>query len=223
MRVSWKIALLSILPLVAATPVAVLAPAQAASPVKIIRWVDGDTVETTAGEVRLIGVDTPERGRCGYGTATSLATRLAPAGSKISLVNPRSVQDADAYGRKLRYVVRGKVDVGLRQIIKGSRARYDSIDGYDHHPKQKSYRAADKRHQNYQCSSGSGGGAANSGSYPPISTNSCPAKARIKGNRGSNGWIYHVPGQQYYSVTNPEECFATGAAARKAGYRASKV
>ena len=35
--------------------------------------------------------------------------------------------------------------------------------------------------------------------------------------------IYHLPGQPYYDRTNPEECFATGAAAEAAGYRAAKI
>ncbi|MFS0868115.1 hypothetical protein AB3M83_12380 [Microbacterium sp. 179-B 1A2 NHS] len=58
----------------------------------------------------------------------------------------------------------------------------------------------------------------------PISTNSCPKSHPIKGNqttRHTSDWIYHVPGGQYYGVTNPEECFATEGAAQRAGYRAS--
>lgn len=56
----------------------------------------------------------------------------------------------------------------------------------------------------------------------PGSGSSCPAGYPIKGNRNSKGeWIYHVPGGAFYSRTNPEECFATAAAARDAGYRAS--
>ena len=35
--------------------------------------------------------------------------------------------------------------------------------------------------------------------------------------------IYHKPGQRYYDVTVPEECFASEAAAQAAGYRAAKV
>lgn len=58
----------------------------------------------------------------------------------------------------------------------------------------------------------------------PISENDCPARAPIKGNDSSSGeLIYHVPGGQYYEVTNPEECFATEADARAAGYRASQL
>lgn len=57
----------------------------------------------------------------------------------------------------------------------------------------------------------------------PISAYDCPSWAPIKGNQSSRGpWIYHVPGGRWYDVTKPEECFTTTAAARKAGYRASK-
>src|SRR5215203_551215 len=58
------------------------------------------------------------------------------------------------------------------------------------------------------------------GGVPPISENNCPASHPIKGN-GESG-IYHVPGGQYYDVTNPEECFASEADASAAGYRASE-
>ena len=59
----------------------------------------------------------------------------------------------------------------------------------------------------------------------PASKTSCPKSHPIKGNqttRHTTDWIYHVPGGQYYNATHPEQCFATAAAAQKAGYRASK-
>ncbi|WP_418276204.1 hypothetical protein ACNHYB_15260 [Isoptericola jiangsuensis] len=59
----------------------------------------------------------------------------------------------------------------------------------------------------------------------PTSAGNCPSWAPIKGNQTTShtsDWIYHVPGGRYYKVTKPEECFSTQAAARKAGYRASK-
>ncbi len=55
----------------------------------------------------------------------------------------------------------------------------------------------------------------------PISKNACPSWAPIKGNRDS--MIYHLPGQRYYNVTNPEQCFASESAAKSAGYRRAKV
>lgn len=51
----------------------------------------------------------------------------------------------------------------------------------------------------------------------------CPATHPIKGNKSSSGeMIYHAPNGQFYSRTQPEACFATGADAQAAGYRASQ-
>ena len=211
-----------VLALVGAFLVTAAGPAHASSPrsAKVLHWIDGDTVRTTLGTVRLIGIDTPERGRCGSNKATRLARRLAPVGSTIRLTNPGSVQDTDKYGRLLRYVNRGGVDVGARQIRAGAVARYDSLDGYDHHPRQRPYRKADRAHRNYHC----GGGGGDLKSYSPVPGSwDCPSYAPIKGNQGSPEWIYHMPDDAYYDVTNPEECFATRAAAERAGYRAAKV
>lgn len=47
----------------------------------------------------------------------------------------------------------------------------------------------------------------------------CPSGYPIKGNQSG---IYHVPSGAFYDRTNPEECFATEAAAKAAGYRKSK-
>ena len=194
------------------------ATAHAATKARVIRWVDGDTVLTSRGTVRLIGVDTPERGTCGYTAALLHARRIAPAGSVIRLANPASVQNRDPYGRMLRYVNRARKDVAAVQIRKGARARYDSRDGYDRHPRQARYRGLDARHANYRC-------AASSSSLVsgPVSPNgwNCPAHAPIKGNMDS--MIYHRPGQAYYDATNPEQCFRNGASAEAAGYRAAGI
>lgn len=59
----------------------------------------------------------------------------------------------------------------------------------------------------------------------PVNKTSCPKSHPIKGNqttRHTTDWIYHVLGGQFYEATHPEQCFATEAAAKKAGYRASK-
>lgn len=47
----------------------------------------------------------------------------------------------------------------------------------------------------------------------------CPKAYPVKGNQSG---IYHVPGGRYYKITTPEQCFKNAAAARKAGYRASR-
>lgn len=178
-------------------------------------WSDGDTVVTNLGKIRLIGINAPDKKECGYRAATKLAKKLAPAGSTVTLTNPGSVSDTDDYGRLLRYVGASGVDIGLKQIKKGSQAKFDSTDGHEAHPRQKRYRKQDTKHPDY-C------GSADLASYAPVSDNDCPKKAPIKGNRGDE-WIYHLPSNQYYSVTNPEECFASEDGAKKAGYRAALV
>ncbi len=135
---------------------------------KVVRWIDGDTVVTSKGTVRLIGIDTPELGKCGSARATSKARALAPAGARVRMGNPVSTDDTDRYGRKLRYVdtVSGR-DIGAVQIKAGAKARYDSRDGYDRHPRQPKYRRLDRASKDYKsgsCSSSSPGGGSTGGS-----------------------------------------------------------
>ncbi len=56
----------------------------------------------------------------------------------------------------------------------------------------------------------------------PASKTECPDHAPIKGNQGSNGWKYHIPGGRWYNVTHPEQCFVTGEDAAAAGYEYAK-
>ena len=127
----------------------------------------------------------------------------------------------DRYGRLLRYVNRGARDLSAAGIQHGARARYDSRDGYQRHPRQASYRRLDATHRNYRCASGStSSGSGVSGTVAPQGR-SCPSYAPIKGNASS--MIYHRPGQQYYGATVPEECFRNAASAVAAGYRAAKI
>lgn len=211
----------ALLALVVALPLLAV-PANAASSqvswtrATVIRWIDGDTVRTTKGTIRLVGLDTPERGRCGYLKATRIAKRTAPKGTVVRLGNPRSVDNRDKYNRKLRYVVKGKTDIAVKQIRNGSKARYDSRDGYDWHPRQGKYRRIDRNIADYRCGTTSSGGSTG-GSYRPVSTWSCPSYAPIKGNEGS--WIYHPRSSPWYAQTTPEQCFATEGAAKAAGFR----
>lgn len=112
--------------------------------------VDGDTIRLDSGTyVRLIGIDAPEKGHCGYRKAKKQLD--AWIGSKARLANPAAVQDKDQYDRLLRYVRASGRDTGLAMIRKGlAKARYDGLDGYDQHPRQKKYRRAD-RHSTDVC------------------------------------------------------------------------
>jgi micrococcal nuclease len=105
--------------------------------------VDGDTIDVEGmGRIRVVGIDTPERGACGYESAT-LAMATWVEGREVVLV-PGAADDADRYGRLLRYVEVDGVDVGLELIRDGwAIARYDSRDGYGRHPREDAYVAAD--------------------------------------------------------------------------------
>ena len=54
-----------------------------------------------------------------------------------------------------------------------------------------------------------------------LSDGSCPLTHPVKGNDGSSGKVYHVPGGVSYGVTRAEVCFATVRDAEAAGYRPS--
>lgn len=106
--------------------------------------IDGDTIETSGGTVRIIGIDAPERGECGYEEAGAVVSSLLRAGDPIVLELPEGQNAEDKYGRILRYVdtVQG-VDVASVLLAAGlAVARYDSADGYPAHPRESDYRAA---------------------------------------------------------------------------------
>jgi endonuclease YncB( thermonuclease family) len=116
----------------------------------VTRAIDGDTIELANGQVvRIVGIDTPEVGDCGYDAATAKMERLV-LGERVRLA--ASDEDKDRYGRLLRYVNVGKRDAGLQQIKAGlAIARYDSRDGYGHHPREDRYIAADRDALSKRC------------------------------------------------------------------------
>lgn len=118
-------------------------PPPAVAPLTVVDVVDGDTLGTSDGSrVRLIGIDTPERGQCGYEEATA-ALRGLTLGRAVDLV-PGARDDTDRYGRLLRYVEVDGVDANYLMIASGRAiARYDGRDGYGRHPRQDQYVAAD--------------------------------------------------------------------------------
>jgi endonuclease YncB( thermonuclease family) len=125
-----------------------VAPTTTAAPavqaLTVTEVIDGDTVDLSSGErVRIIGIDTPERGDCGFDQATAHLSSLV-AGKTVTLM-PGARDDVDRYGRLLRYVVTSDgVDVGLAQIQADMAiSRYDSRDGYGHHDREAAYVAAD--------------------------------------------------------------------------------
>ena len=66
----------------------------------VLRIIDGDTLDTAAGRVRLFGIDTPERGEHCYNQATDGLRQLA--GNRIRVERGPRAQDRG--GRLLYYV-----------------------------------------------------------------------------------------------------------------------
>ncbi|WP_081920470.1 thermonuclease family protein [Terrabacter tumescens] len=198
----------------------------------VTKVVDGDTIWASRGgvteKVRVIGIDTPETGQCGFTEARN-ALRGIIGGQRVTLT-PGARTDVDRYGRALRYVDVNGVDAGLRLIKQGyAVARYDSRDGYGSHPREGAYVRADAASPKAACAdpnagSTSGGTSGNglAGTWPQAGDKyPCPQSRPVKGNEGS--MIAHEPTDRYYNVTKPEQCFATMADAEAAGFRPAKV
>ncbi|GAA5016967.1 hypothetical protein GCM10023258_02990 [Terrabacter aeriphilus] len=227
--------------------------ATAAGPTwSVTKVVDGDTLwaerDGVTLKVRVIGIDTPEMGQCGYAEATR--NLRAVLGDRPVTLTAGARDDADRYGRSLRYVDVDGLDAGLRQITQGHAvARYDSRDGYGHHPRQDAYVRADAASPTAACADPAVEAATatapttpttrttptaritptapaapatgDAGAWPlPGDRHPCPQARPVKGNE--NSMIAHAPGDRYYGITDPEQCFATMAAAESAGFRPAR-
>lgn len=92
---------------------------------RVTKVVDGDTLDTTRGKVRLLSIDSPEvffGVECGGPEASAKMHRLLPVGSRVRLVRDKGEPNRDRFGRKLRYVHhrrRGTNDIGRAMIRSG--------------------------------------------------------------------------------------------------------
>ena len=81
----------------------------------VTKIIDGDTIEIETGQrVRLICINTPEKGENGYKEATQFLNRLLK-NKRVKLVSDTS--DRDKYGRLLRYVYIDNIFVN-KEIVK---------------------------------------------------------------------------------------------------------
>jgi len=66
----------------------------------LTRVIDGDTIETSIGKIRLLGINTPEKKELGYEQAKLFLEQFQ--GKEITL--ERTNENKDRYGRLLRYL-----------------------------------------------------------------------------------------------------------------------
>ncbi len=88
---------------------------------ELLRVLDGDSIEVevseTTVEVRLVGINAPERDEC-YGDAGREALTLNLEAGPITLVAAGG-DDTDRFGRLLRYVYAGDTPVAEEMLISG--------------------------------------------------------------------------------------------------------
>lgn len=199
----------------------------------VVYVVDGDTfdVKLRNGKeerVRMTLVDTPEtkHPRLGvqpFGPEASAFTKKLLTGEDVSL--EMDVQERDRYGRVLAYVwLNGKL-VNEQLIAKGlarlaifpPNTKYvDRFEGVQQ--KAREQRLGIWSVEDYVTDRGYNGELAKK------EKNASPAgDCQIKGNISSSGAkIYHMPGNQSYEITKPEQMFCTKKEAEAAGFRAAK-
>ena len=93
----------------------------------VVSIADGDTL-TVRGvtRIRLVQIDTPElgSGECYSRAAHTALERLAPIGSTVTLEADPRLDQVDRYGRLLRYVRRGTLNVNIALVRAGAAAPY---------------------------------------------------------------------------------------------------
>jgi len=114
----------------------------------VTKVVDGDTVwvkfsNGSEEKVRLIGIDTPETGQCGFEPAKKELETFV-LNQEVTLV-VGSPANRDKYERLLRDIDINGLDAGLELIKQGLAIhRYDSTDNYAKHAREAAYVNADQ-------------------------------------------------------------------------------
>ncbi len=87
---------------------------------------DGDTLRLADGRrIRLVQIDAPEAASECFGReAANVLSALAPPGTLVELTRDPRLDDADRFGRLLRYASVGSRNVNLALVESGSAAPY---------------------------------------------------------------------------------------------------
>ena len=193
-------------------------------------------------EVRLFGIDAPEfdqqckRGgqiwACGSAAADKLAAMVTGKDVRCEAVG------TDQHERTLARCSVGTTDINRVMVDSGFATAYRHYSA-DYVSAEESAKVnkrgiwagsfelpGDYRHEQPETARAPRTVRSKSGYSKPARVSTAPVVSSgcvIKGNQGSNGWIYHVPGMPFYERTRAEQMFCSEAEARAAGYRRAKV
>lgn len=191
-----------------------------------IRVVDADTIDVNGTRIRLHAIDAPEMDQscetehgvlfaCGQWATDQVRTRYE---GRVASCQPR---DTDRYGRMVATCRVNDVDMGEQIVSAGWAFAYRRY-GMDYDLDEKAAYVAERGLHGFNVQSPAQFRQTRArGRIPPD-----PA-CRIKGNISGNGFIYHVPGQEFYERTGinedrGERWFCSAAQARAAGWRPAR-
>jgi micrococcal nuclease len=98
--------------------------------------VDGDTVQSRDSFVRLVQINTPEKGECYYEKATAYTQNFLKLKGKLVLTKDKNLDSFDEYGRALGYLTKGNRNLNLELVkygyakpyfYKGMRGKYANL------------------------------------------------------------------------------------------------
>jgi micrococcal nuclease len=81
--------------------------------------IDGDTVQSGKVWVRLVQINTPEKGECYYKEATTYTSKFLKLKSKLVLTKDKNLDSFDEYGRALGYLTKGNRNLNLELVKYG--------------------------------------------------------------------------------------------------------
>lgn len=216
-----------------------------------VRVVDGNTIHVRLGHrvetVRYIGVNAPGLHQPG-GREAAEANRKLVEGQPVRL--ELDVQERDKDGRLAAYMYVGDVMVNEELVANGYARATTSSPNVKHQElfgrRQREARllqlgiwkgtsqppspaaASAPRSKSHQASANdvvAQQAQGRPGVPPQEDGRSCPTTHPIKGNFttvSGERCIYHPPGGEFYTRTNPERCYASGEEAAQDGCRATK-
>jgi endonuclease YncB( thermonuclease family) len=120
-------ALLLLAPMAAVAALVGASAASSGAPGRVRSVYDGDTLTLSDGhKIRLVQIDTPElgSGECYSRAAHRVLLSLVPPGTAITLESDSALDQVDRYGRLLRYIHRGVLNVNLELVRRGAAAPY---------------------------------------------------------------------------------------------------